>query len=139
MENAGRPTPPQETRETQNPVSPSGARPWGMEMNSFLTLLHLSQLAGWLAPLAGLILPLVMWLTNREEFPEVDRHGKMVMNWIISMIIYLVISLLLTLLLIGLPLLIAVAVMSIVFPIVGAVQASQGELWNYPLAIRFIQ
>ncbi len=113
-------------------------KPWGMEMQTFLVFLHLSQLGGLILPLAGLILPLVMWLTNREEFPEVDAHGKMVMNWIISLIIYTIVGSLLTLLFIGIPLLIILALLAVIYPIIGAVRASRGELWTYPLTIRFI-
>jgi uncharacterized Tic20 family protein len=40
-------------------------------------------------------------------------------------------------LIIGIPLLVAVAVLSIVFPIVAAIKASNGEVWKYPLTIRF--
>ena len=35
-------------------------KPWGMELNAFCMLMHLSQLAGFLIPLAGFVLPVVM-------------------------------------------------------------------------------
>jgi uncharacterized Tic20 family protein len=41
--------------------------------------------------------------------------------------------------LIGFPLLFAVLILSIVFPIIGAVKAANGELWPYPLSIAFMK
>lgn len=101
--------------------------------------LHLSQLAGLIVPLAGLILPIVIWQTQKDKIPALDAHGKMILNWIISLLIYSLISAVLTIVLIGLLGLLAVAVMSIVFPIVGAVKANNGELWEYPLTIKFLK
>ena len=124
--------------QNQTPSSP-GNKPWGMEMSSFLPLLHLSQLAGLLIPYAGLVLPLVMWLTNREEFPEIDRHGKMIVNWMISLTIYLIVAGILSLLLIGIPLLIVLALLALIFPVIGGIKAGSGELWHYPLTIEFIK
>ena len=40
--------------------------------------------------------------------------------------------------LIGIPIVIAVAVMGIIFPIIAAVKCNNGEIWSYPLAIRFL-
>jgi uncharacterized Tic20 family protein len=118
---------------------PNTKKPWGMEMKSFLTLLHLSQLAGLLIPYGGLILPLIMWLTNREEYPEIDPHGKIIVNWMISLTIYLVVSAVLSLLVIGIPLLIILALLALIFPIIGGIKAGNGELWHYPLTIAFIK
>ncbi len=114
-------------------------KPWGMDMPAFLTLLHLSQLAGLLIPYGGLVLPLVMWLTNKDDFPEVDRHGKVIVNWMISLTIYLVAAAILSLLVIGIPLLIILGLLALIFPIIGGIKAGNGELWHYPLSIEFIK
>jgi uncharacterized Tic20 family protein len=128
-----------EVIDPENTNNIPGKKPWGMEMSSFLVLFHLSQLAGLLVPYAGLVLPLVMWLTNREDFPEVDRHGKMIINWLISLTIYLIVAAILSFLLIGLPLLIILALLALIFPIIGGIKAGNGELWHYPLTIEFIK
>jgi len=39
--------------------------------------------------------------------------------------------------LIGIPLLIALAILAIVFPIVAAIKANNGQVWKYPLSIPF--
>ena len=102
-------------------------------------LLHLSQLAGFIVPFAGLALPIIIWQIKKDEMPAIDAHGKMVTNWIISVLIYGTISAVLILVLVGIPLLMLVALLGIIFPIIGAIRANNGELWTYPLTIRFIK
>ena len=101
--------------------------------------LHLSQLAGMLVPFAGIVLPIVIWQTQKDKIPGIDAHGKMVVNWMISVAIYSVASIVLMLVLIGFLTFLAVIVMGIVFPIIGAVKANDGELWEYPLTIKLIK
>ena len=71
--------------------------------------------------------------------PEIDAHGKVVAKWIISEILYGIVCFILLFVLIGLPLLIALGVVAVVFPIIGGVKASGGELWRYPLSIPFFK
>jgi uncharacterized Tic20 family protein len=71
--------------------------------------------------------------------PGIDAHGKMVVNWAISATIYAIASIILMFFLIGFLTFFAVAIMGIVFPIIGAIKANKGELWEYPLTIRFIK
>ncbi len=114
------------------PVSKEAqTRQWAM-------FLHLSLLAGFLVPLAGLVVPIVIWQLKKDELPGLDVHGKVVMNWIISLVIYGIVSCLLVLLLIGIPLLLALGLVSIVFPIIGAIKANEGVVWKYPLSITFL-
>jgi uncharacterized Tic20 family protein len=40
---------------------------------------------------------------------------------------------------IGIPLLIALMVLMVVFPIIGAVKANDGKVWKYPLSIPFLK
>ncbi len=101
--------------------------------------LHLSVFAAYIVPLAGVIAPILIWQLKKAEFPEIDAHGKTVMNFIISMIIYSLISWLLVFVLVGLVLLVVLAIVGIVFPIIGALKANQGELWRYPLMIAFLK
>jgi uncharacterized Tic20 family protein len=101
--------------------------------------LHISQLANLLIPLAGVIVPIVIWQTQKEKMPALDAHGKMVTNWLISSLIYWVVSGVLSIVLIGFLGMLALLVMGIVFPIMGAVKANNGEFWEYPLTIKFIK
>ena len=108
------------------------ARQWAM-------ILHLSLLAGCVIPLAGLVAPIIIWQLKKEEFPEIDAHGKVVVNWIISSLIYAVVSGILVFVLVGFFLLLVLAVLSVIFPIIGGIKANDGQLWKYPLSIPFLK
>jgi hypothetical protein len=68
-----------------------------------------------------------------------DAHGKVVLNWVLSALIYFLVAALLTLIVIGIPALIALVMLVVVFPIIGGVKAGNGELWQYPLSIGFLK
>lgn len=116
------------------------ARPVDIEQQTrqWAMLLHLSLLAGFVIPFGGLIVPILIWQLKKTELPGIDAHGKVVVNWIISLIIYAIVCGLLCLVLIGIPLLLILAVLHLIFPIIGAVKANEGELWKYPLSITFL-
>jgi uncharacterized Tic20 family protein len=76
---------------------------------------------------------------KKEEMPELDPHGKMVLNFLLSLLLYTVVSGALVILLVGIVLLLAVFAIGIIFPIIGAVKANEGEVWQYPLTINFIK
>lgn len=107
-------------------------RRWGF-------LLHLSVLAGFALPIAGLVVPIIIWQLKKPILPGIDVHGVNAVNWIISLMIYTLVSALLVLALIGIPLLIALGLVSIIFPIIAAIKANNGEVWKYPLSISFLK
>ncbi len=80
-----------------------------------------------------------MWATIKKESSVIDAHGKNVINWIISFMIYAFISAMLCFVLIGIPMLFALGICSIVFTIMGAVKANNGVVWKYPMSIRFFK
>jgi uncharacterized Tic20 family protein len=120
-------------------------------------LLHLSQFAGYIVFLGGMIVPILIWQLNKDKLPGIDAHGKNVVNWIISVFIYGVGCLVLLFVLIAgagglqalfsiglfsliaIPLGIILGLLSIISPIVAAIKANNGEIWQYPMAIRFLK
>ena len=114
-------------------------KPWGMEQNQFCMLLHLSQFASLLIPLAGIVLPIAMWASNKGQSELVDKQGKNILNWLISCLIYLVISSILSFILIGIPLLIILGICSLIFTITGVIKANDGIVYTYPLTMTFIR
>jgi uncharacterized Tic20 family protein len=107
------------------------------DVNNWGMFIHLSQFCGYIVPLAGLIVPIILWQLKKDEDPRIDLHGKIVANWIITMLIMGAVFGVLSAFIIGIPLLVALAVAAIAFPIVGGVKANNGEAWRYPLSIRF--
>jgi uncharacterized Tic20 family protein len=82
---------------------------------------------------------LIIWQIKKDQHPFVDRHGKESLNFQISMLIYSAISVPLILACgIGLVLLPAVVIADVVFVIIAAIKASQGEEYRYPITIRFV-
>ena len=118
--------------ESNNTANERETRTWAM-------FLHLSLLAGFVVPLAGLVAPIIIWQLQKNTLPGIDEHGKVVVNWLLSMIIYVFVSFLLMFIFIGIPMLIVLAVVGIIFPIIGGIKANDGQLWKYPLSIQFFR
>ena len=69
-----------------------------------------------------------------------DSHGKAILNFQISMFLYAIICIPLILLIgLGLLGLIIIGIACLVFPIINAIKANNGELPNYPFSIEFIK
>ena len=110
------------------------------EDRQLIVLTHLSQLITLVVGFGSLILPLILWVTNKEKVYEMDNHGKSIINFQLSILIYSIICIPLILLLgLGLLGLIVLGIISFVFPIINAVKASNGERPNYPMSIEFIK
>lgn len=108
----------------------------GIEERTFCTLMHISQLLNY--SVIGVIVPIVMWILGKDKSQMVSRQGNRMMNWIISSFIYGCIAAVLCIVAIGIPLAFILVVLSVVFPIIAAIKANSGELWSYPLAIKFL-
>ena len=109
------------------------------EYRSWAMFIHLSQLCGYLVPLAGLIVPIILWQMKKDESEYVDRHGKIVVNWLITAFIYAVTFGVLCFVLIGIPLLWILAILAVVFPIIGGIKANDGIDWDYPGSMSFFK
>lgn len=124
-------SPPQEPMNQAQPLTPQQTQQVSM-------WLHLSQLANYLIPTAGIIAPIVIWSLYKDRSAVVDANGRMVINWLISLLIYLIVSGILIFVLIGFPLLLVLLALSVIYPIIGAIKAADGVTWNYPGTIKFI-
>ena len=121
--------------ETISSSTSSGSKPlFGLEENTYLMLMHVSQLLGLLIPLAGFVAPVLMWVINKDINANVDLHGKNILNFTISYLIYSAV-----LAIIGIPLLVVLGIVYLVFVILAAVKANNGEYWRYPFIIQFFK
>ena len=109
------------------------------EDNQLLVLMHLSQLLDFVTGIGGFIVPLVLWLTKKDEILNMDKQGKAILNFRISMFIYMIISAILTLIVIGILGLIAIGIILLLFPITNAINVSNGKEPYYPFSIKFIK
>jgi len=110
-----------------------------LQPKQWAMFVHFSVLAGFVVPFAGLILPIILWQIKKDEIPEIDVHGKIVVNWLISALIYSAVGLLLTFVLIGKPLLFILGALCVVFPVIGGIKANNGVVWDYPLTIQILK
>jgi uncharacterized protein len=98
---------------------------------------HLSAfLAAYVA--LGFLGPLVVMLIRGDRSPYVRAHAVEALNFNLTVLIYVLICVVLALLLIGFLLLAGLAVLYLVAVIRGAMAASQGRAYRYPLTIRFV-
>jgi len=137
---------------------------FGMKSDTYCMLLHLSQLLNLLSasvPFLGIVAPIVLWAIAKDKSPQVDQHGKIILNWLVSLLIYVMVCIviaiacfigtLLVSIAIGFPLFLPVGIvflgsiaflfgiLMLVFPIIGAVKANEGTVWKYPLSIAFFK
>ena len=107
--------------------------------NQLLVITHLSQLIMLITGFGSLILPLILWLTQKEKVYQMNEHGKRIVNFQISLIVYFIICIPM-ILFFGLGLLgfVVLGIISVIFPIINAIKASNGELPSYPLSFNFI-
>ncbi len=103
-------------------------------------LCHASALLGLFFHFLGHIFgPLIVWLLKRGDGAEIDAHGKESINFQLSMLIYDAVAVILCFVLIGIPILLLLWLLNTVLVIVASIKASDGELYRYPLTIRFIK
>ncbi len=109
------------------------------EDRNFLMLMHLSLLLSLPTLVGGLIVPYILWITKKKEIKNVDKQGKQMLNFKLSMYVYLIISTILLIVAIGFIGFIIVGILMLVFPIVNAINVSNGKEPYYPFTIEFIK
>ncbi len=114
---------------------PSPVVPIAPEERTLAACAHLSGLAGYLIPLGGLLVPLILWLTKKDS-PVVSSIAKqaLFLNLAVFAALVLTAGLLLTIVLIPAVLLFWVLLMlaAVALPIAGAIRAWDGVYFRYP-------
>ncbi|MDZ7687705.1 MAG: DUF4870 domain-containing protein [Halobacteriales archaeon] len=93
-------------------------------------LVHVLALFFWI------FAPLVVFLVTEDGF--VKENAANALNWQISYSIYMVVSVFLMLFLVGILTAFVVALLNLVFCVVAAVKAADGEAWKYPLTLEIV-
>jgi uncharacterized Tic20 family protein len=119
------PNDPTQNVSTPDPELERRTRQWAM-------FIHFSVLASWLVPLAGVVVPVLLWQLKKDELPGIQPHAYVVLNWIVSSLIYGVICFLLLFVAIGVLGFFILGLLTVVYSVVGGVKANDGELWPYP-------
>ncbi len=106
---------------------------------NLIVLTQLSQLLYYVTGFGGLVVPLVIWLSQKDQVAGMDEHGKNIVNFQLTLILITVISIPgIFVFGAGILGLIYVGIAGFVMPIVNAVKASNGERPSYWGTIQFI-
>jgi len=100
---------------------------------------HLSALVGFVIPFGSLLGPLIIWQMKKNEMPFVDDQGREALNFQITMAIAFVVCCVLMLILIGFLLAAIVGLVDIIYTIIAAIAANNGQTYRYPLNLRLIK
>ncbi len=97
---------------------------------------HLAGLAGYVIPLGGVIVPIIIWMVKSDSAAIVGiAKQALLLNVIVFVPILGTAVLWITIILIPLVVLfwIVLGIAALALPIVGAVKASQGDYYRYPV------
>ena len=107
-------------------MSPQDEKLWSI-------LIHLS---GFVLSFVG---PLVGYLVLRDRGPFVRFNTAQALNLQLTLLIGYIAGAVLSLVFVGVFLIFAVGILSVIFMIMAAVKANQGEFWKIPATIPFVQ
>ncbi len=111
----------------------------GKDERLWATFCHLAAFAGYLIPLGNVLGPLILWLIKKEEYPLVKDQGREALNFQITVTLAALVTIPLMYICIGIPMLIAVGVVDVVFIILATLQANKGVAYRYPWCLRLIR
>lgn len=106
------------------------------EDRGLAAITHLSGLAGYIVPLGGVVVPIIIWIVKSESavISSIAKQAVL-LNLLVFVLVAATAILWLTLILIPLVLLFwfVLGIIAVVLPIVGAIKASQGDYYKYPV------
>ena len=125
--------------------------------NNTAFLLHLSAFFGYMVPFGAVVGPLVIWEINKNKSDFVNENGKESINFNLSYLLYTFLlglsiipfiirtvlsefhhfdlfGIVMAASIIGL-----IGIVKFVLIIFAAIKANQGEVYHYPLTIKFIK
>ncbi len=116
---------------------------------TYSTLIHLSLIAQPMLPVVAVAIPIIMWMIKKNDSAYIADHGREAVNFQISLLLY---SVLLPIIAIPIGLLLFVVGVAVTLPIaalfpyvlgligmiIAAMAANRGELYRYPMTIRFL-
>jgi len=125
--------------------------------NNNAFLIHLSAFLGYVFPFGGVVGPLVFWELKKRDSVFLDKNGREAVNFNLSFLLY---SIILGLSILpfafhsifnglhhfplfgmvgSISLISILAIVKFILIIFAAIKANQGEIYNYPLTIKFLK
>ena len=91
---------------------------------TFAAITHILALFTWVLG------PLIVLLVTDDPF--VHENARNALNWQIMLTIYMFVAAILVFVMIGIPLVFVIPLLNMVFCIIAALKANEGEAWRYP-------
>lgn len=110
----------------QPPLSDADARLWS-------SLAHVGVIV------TGFIGPLVIWAALKDRSPLVRQNAAAATNFGLLMTIGYIVGAILMIIFIGGLLVVAAMVLTIIFGVIGAVRAANGEAYPYPFNVKWVR
>ena len=115
--------------------------PPGRDEKNIAMLAHLLPLLGFMIPGMNIVVPLLIWLTKRNESAYLDHHGREALNFQISLTLLAAMWFALKMIIVGLfllPLVPVVVILALMLMIRAGLKASSGNYYQYPFCVRFV-
>jgi len=130
--------------QDQNTATDTSSEKPPKEVCTMAMLTHLLAFCGVIGiPFGNVLGPLILWLVKKNDHPFIDDQGKESLNFQITVMIgvvsLVVLSLIPLVFCLTLPLILAIGVTAIVFVIIAAIKANEGEKYRYPFTLRLIK
>ena len=109
------------------------------EDKTWAIVAHALVLVGSAVAFGQIIGPLVIWLIKKDESPFVGHHGKESLNFAISLLIYSLICIPFIFAVVGVFMLIALGIFTLIVTIIAIVKTADGKYYEYPFCIRLIK
>jgi len=117
---------PQDGVPAAQPLNPSDEKLWA-------TLVHVGGIFFSFVP------ALIGYLVLKDRGPFVRAHTATALNFQITMLIAQIVAGILWLVFVGVLLTIAISIVTLIFSIIAAIKANQGQWYTYPMTIKSTQ
>lgn len=111
--------------QTVQPLSPSDEKLWA-------TLIHIGGI------LFGFLPAVIGYVVLKDRGPFIRQHTATALNFQITLLIAYFAGVITSLIFVGIFVIAAAGILSIIFSILAAVAANNGQNYTYPLSIRFV-
>ena len=99
-------------------------------------LTHLSGLSGYVIPFGGVLVPIIIWMVKKDE-PVISAIAKQAIFLNLMVFVFFGVSAILLMTIILIPAVflfwVLLFVAAVVLPIIGAIKATDGTYYKYPL------
>ncbi len=111
------------------------------EERGLAAVTHLSGLAGYIIPLGGVLVPIIIWVVKSDS-PVISKLAKQALLLNLGVFLTIAVTAILWITLILIPIVIffwvLLGLVAIALPIIGAIRASEGRFYRYPVVGQFV-